>query len=70
MTDLTRECPHALASDMTIENRTFIDGDIRTPFSGYMQSGSLVPDNGVEALEQYVQAKTIWMSVRAIDGCA
>ena len=40
----------------------FSEGDIKTPFSGYKQSGSLSRDQGTEALNQYLQTKTIWIS--------
>ena len=36
--------------------------DIKTPFGGYKQSGSLSRDQGTEALDQYLQTKTIWIS--------
>jgi gamma-glutamyl-gamma-aminobutyraldehyde dehydrogenase len=38
----------------------FSEGDISTPFGGYKQSGFGGRDNGVEALDQYQQIKTIW----------
>ena len=41
---------------------TFSEGDIKTPFGGYKQSGSLSRDQGTEALNQYLQTKTIWIS--------
>lgn len=45
----------------TVSVNAFSEGDIKTPFGGYKQSGSLVRDNGTEALEQYLQTKTIWI---------
>jgi len=39
------------------------EGDIKTPFGGYKQSGSMARDNGTEALEQYLQTKTIWINM-------
>ena len=38
--------------------------DIKTPFGGYKQSGSLSRDNGTEALDQYLQIKTIWFTLK------
>lgn len=38
----------------------FSEGDITTPFGGYKQSGFGGRDNGLEALEQYQETKTIW----------
>jgi len=46
----------------TISINTFSEGDIKTPFGGYKQSGSLSRDQGTEALNQYLQTKTIWIS--------
>lgn len=46
----------------TVSVNGFSEGDIKTPFGGYKQSGSLARDNGTEALEQYMQTKTIWIS--------
>jgi len=46
----------------TISVNTFSEGDIKTPFGGYKQSGSLSRDQGTEALNQYLQTKTIWIS--------
>jgi len=42
----------------------FSEGDIKTPFGGYKQSGSLARDNGTEAIEQYLQTKTIWVQTK------
>lgn len=42
----------------------FSEGGVKTPFGGYRRSGSLARDDGVEALEQYLQIKTIWIAVR------
>ena len=41
---------------------TFSEGDIKVPFGGYKQSGSLSRDQETEALNQYLQTKTIWIS--------
>lgn len=48
----------------TISINGFSEGDIKTPFGGYKQSGSLARDNGTEALEQYLQTKTIWINTQ------
>ena len=47
----------------TVSVNGFSEGDIKTPFGGFKRSGSLARDNGVEALDQYLQTKTIWMTV-------
>ncbi|PVB60416.1 aldehyde dehydrogenase [Labrenzia sp. 011] len=46
----------------TVSVNGFSEGDIKTPFGGYKRSGSLARDNGTEALDQYLQTKTIWIS--------
>ena len=46
----------------TVSVNTFSEGDIKVPFGGYKQSGSLSRDQGTEALNQYLQTKTIWIS--------
>jgi aldehyde dehydrogenase (NAD+)/gamma-glutamyl-gamma-aminobutyraldehyde dehydrogenase len=48
----------------TVSVNGFSEGDIKTPFGGYKQSGSLARDNGTEALDQYLQTKTIWINSR------
>lgn len=48
----------------TVSVNGFSEGDIKTPFGGYKQSGSLARDNGTEALEQYLQTKTIWIATQ------
>lgn len=45
----------------TVSVNGFSEGDIKTPFGGYKQSGSMARDNGTEALDQYLQTKTIWI---------
>jgi len=45
----------------TVSINGFSEGDITTPFGGYKQSGFGGRDNGLEALEQYCQTKTIWV---------
>ncbi|WP_377189341.1 aldehyde dehydrogenase [Ruegeria meonggei] len=49
----------------TVSVNGYSEGDIKTPFGGYKQSGSLARDNGTEALEQYRQTKTIWIQTKA-----
>ena len=46
----------------TVSINTFSEGDIKVPFGGYKQSGSLSRDQGTEALNQYLQTKTIWIN--------
>jgi len=46
----------------TVSINTFSEGDIKVPFGGYKQSGSLSRDQGTEALNQNLQTKTIWIS--------
>lgn len=46
----------------TVAINGFSEGDIKTPFGGYKQSGSLARDNGTEAIDQYLQTKTIWIT--------
>ena len=48
----------------TVSINGYSEGDIKTPFGGYKQSGSLARDNGTEALEQYLQTKTIWIHTK------
>ena len=45
----------------TVSVNGFSEGDIKTPFGGYKMSGSMSRDNGTEALEQYLNTKTIWV---------
>ena len=49
----------------TVSVNGYSEGDIKTPFGGYKQSGSMARDNGTEALEQYLQTKTIWIHTKA-----
>ena len=46
----------------TVSVNGFSKGDIKTPFGAYKQSGSLSRDSGTEAINQYLQTKTIWMT--------
>jgi len=48
----------------TVSVNAFSEGDVKTPFGGYKRSGSLSRDNGAEALDQYLQTKTIWIAAR------
>ena len=48
----------------TVAINGYSEGDITTPFGGYKMSGFGGRDNGIEALEQYTQLKTIWLTVR------
>ena len=50
----------------TVSVNGFSEGDIKTPFGGYKRSGSLARDNGTEAMEQYLQTKTIWISTGGV----
>jgi gamma-glutamyl-gamma-aminobutyraldehyde dehydrogenase len=47
----------------TVSVNGYSEGDITTPFGGYGQSGFGGRDNGLEALEQYTEQKTIWFSL-------
>jgi 4-(gamma-glutamylamino)butanal dehydrogenase len=42
----------------------YSEGDITTPFGGYKESGFGGRDKGLEALEQYTEKKTIWVTFR------
>ena len=44
----------------TVSINGFSEGDITTPFGGYKLSGFGGRDNGFEALDQYLETKTIW----------
>lgn len=65
----TRDLNNALVAAQrlacgTVAVNGFTEGDIKTPFGGYKRSGSLARDKGTEAMDQYLQAKTIWIAVR------
>lgn len=47
----------------TVAVNGYSEGDIGTPFGGYKTSGFGGRDNGLEALEQYTQLKTIWITL-------
>ena len=48
----------------TVGVNAYSEGDITTPFGGYKQSGFGGRDKGLEALEQYTEKKTIWITLR------
>jgi len=48
----------------TVAVNGYSEGDITTPFGGYRQSGFGGRDNGMEALGQYTETKTIWITLR------
>jgi aldehyde dehydrogenase (NAD+)/gamma-glutamyl-gamma-aminobutyraldehyde dehydrogenase len=48
----------------TVAVNGFTEGNVTTPFGGYKRSGSLTRDNGTEAVDQYLQTKTIWVSLK------
>ena len=48
----------------TIAVNAYCEGDIGTPFGGYKMSGFGGRDKGLEALEQYTEKKTIWVTLR------
>jgi gamma-glutamyl-gamma-aminobutyraldehyde dehydrogenase len=48
----------------TVGVNAYSEGDITTPFGGYKQSGFGGRDKGLEALEQYTEKKTIWVTLR------
>lgn len=50
----------------TISINGFSEGDVKTPFGGYKRSGSLARDNGTEAMDQYLQTKTIWIVTKPL----
>jgi gamma-glutamyl-gamma-aminobutyraldehyde dehydrogenase len=48
----------------TVSVNCYSEGDVTTPFGGYKLSGFGGRDNGLEAFEQYVERKTIWIQTR------
>ena len=48
----------------TVGVNGYSEGDISTPFGGYKLSGFGGRDNGLEALRQYTETKTIWITLR------
>jgi gamma-glutamyl-gamma-aminobutyraldehyde dehydrogenase len=47
----------------TVGVNAYSEGDITTPFGGYKESGFGGRDKGLEALEQYTEKKTIWVTL-------
>lgn len=47
----------------TVAVNGYAEGDITTPFGGYGMSGFGGRDKGLEALEQYTETKTIWITL-------
>jgi 4-(gamma-glutamylamino)butanal dehydrogenase len=45
----------------TVSVNCYAEGDVTTPFGGYKSSGFGNRDNGVQALDQYTETKTIWI---------
>lgn len=48
----------------TVAINGYSEGDMTTPFGGFKQSGFGGRDNGLEALDQFSQLKTVWYTVR------
>jgi 4-(gamma-glutamylamino)butanal dehydrogenase len=48
----------------TVAVNGYSEGNIGTPFGGYKTSGFGGRDKGLEALEQYTELKTIWVTLR------
>lgn len=48
----------------TVGVNGYSEGSIGTPFGGYKTSGFGGRDKGLEALEQYTELKTIWITLR------
>jgi gamma-glutamyl-gamma-aminobutyraldehyde dehydrogenase len=44
--------------------KSYGEGDITTPFGGYQQSGFGGRDKGIEAFDQYTEAKTTWIALQ------
>jgi gamma-glutamyl-gamma-aminobutyraldehyde dehydrogenase len=47
----------------TVGINAYSEGDITTPFGGYKESGFGGRDKGLEALDQYLEKKTIWFAL-------
>lgn len=47
----------------TVAVNGYAEGDITTPFGGYRMSGFGGRDKGLEAIEQYTETKTIWITI-------
>ena len=48
----------------TVAVNGYSEGDITTPFGGYRQSGFGGRDKGLEAMDQYTELKTIWVTLQ------
>jgi 4-(gamma-glutamylamino)butanal dehydrogenase len=48
----------------TVAVNGYSEGNVGTPFGGYKMSGFGGRDKGLEALEQYTELKTIWITLR------
>lgn len=48
----------------TVAVNGYSEGNVGTPFGGYKTSGFGGRDKGLEALEQYTELKTIWITLR------
>lgn len=48
----------------TVSVNCFSEGDMAVPFGGYKQSGFGGRDKGLEAHDQYLETKTIWIQLR------
>jgi 4-(gamma-glutamylamino)butanal dehydrogenase len=48
----------------TVSVNCYSEGDITTPFGGYKESGFGGRDNGMQALDQYTELKTVWVQSR------
>ena len=47
----------------TVSVNCYSEGDITTPFGGMKLSGFGGRDNGMEAFDQYMETKTIWLDL-------
>ena len=47
----------------TVSVNCYGEGDITTPFGGMKLSGFGGRDNGLEAFDQYLETKTIWVDL-------
>lgn len=48
----------------TVAINGYSEGDITTPFGGHRASGFGGRDSGIEAMEQYTELKTTWLTLR------
>lgn len=56
---------HAIASRITLPGRAFIDGAFVAASDGaVMETWSLSRDKGTEAMAQYLQTQTTWITIR------